>query len=121
DRRGADGKLHAHPRAKHRRDRRASPAGEILRRIAHRVSPQCAALQRPDVSADRPDYALLFQQGVVMADELNGKKIAILVANGFEQVEMTGPREALDEAGAGTDLVSPVDGKVQGMQHDEKG
>jgi protease I len=56
-----------------------------------------------------------------MANELNGKKIAILVADGFEQVEMTGPRKALEDAGAGTDLISPKDGKVQGMQHADKG
>jgi len=56
-----------------------------------------------------------------MADQLNGKKIAILVENGFEQVEMTKPREALEDAGAEADLISPEKGKVQGMQHDEKG
>ncbi|MFT3787220.1 MAG: type 1 glutamine amidotransferase domain-containing protein [Tepidisphaeraceae bacterium] len=52
---------------------------------------------------------------------LNGKKIAILVADGFEQVEMTAPRQALEAAGAETDLVSPVDHRVQGMNHAEKG
>ena len=40
--------------------------------------------------------------------QLDGKKIAILVADGFEQVEMTEPRKALEEAGAGTDLISPA-------------
>jgi protease I len=34
-----------------------------------------------------------------MARKLDGKKVAILMADGFEQVEMTKPREALDEAG----------------------
>ncbi|MDB6022787.1 MAG: protease [Pedosphaera sp.] len=48
-----------------------------------------------------------------MSDELRGKRIAILVENGFEQVEMTEPRKALDEAGAETDLISPVDKKVK--------
>ncbi len=56
-----------------------------------------------------------------MANELNGKKVAILVADGFEQVEMTKPREALKEAGAETKIVSNKSGKVQGMNHDEKG
>ena len=37
---------------------------------------------------------------------LAGKKVAILVADGFEQVELTGPREALDAAGADTSIVS---------------
>jgi len=52
-----------------------------------------------------------------MSDELHGKKVAILVENGFEQVEMTKPRKALEEAGAETDLVSPVKGKVKGWEH----
>ncbi len=52
-----------------------------------------------------------------MDNELKNKKVAILVANGFEQVEMTEPRKALQEAGAETVLVSPVDGKVKGWNH----
>jgi protease I len=55
-----------------------------------------------------------------MADELIGKRVAILVENGFEQVEMTEPRAALQKAGAQADLVSPQP-EVQGMKHDEKG
>lgn len=53
--------------------------------------------------------------------KLAGKRIAILVEQGFEQVEMTEPREALDEAGAETVLVSPESGKVQAFQHDKWG
>ena len=56
-----------------------------------------------------------------MADELSGKKIAILVADGFEQVELTGPKEALEAAGAEIEIVSPAEGEVQGWNHDEKG
>lgn len=56
-----------------------------------------------------------------MARKLDGKKVAILVADGFEQVEMTKPREALDEAGAETKIVSLKPGKIQGMQHADKG
>ena len=56
-----------------------------------------------------------------MAGELNGKKVAILVENGFEQVEMTEPRKALEDSGAGTDLISPVQGKVKGWQMTEWG
>jgi protease I len=48
---------------------------------------------------------------------LAGKKIAILVADGFEQVEMTEPRNALEAAGAETSLVSPSAGKVKGWKH----
>lgn len=42
-----------------------------------------------------------------MKNTLEGKRVAILVAQGFEQSEMTSPREALEKAGAQTDLVSP--------------
>jgi protease I len=56
-----------------------------------------------------------------MASKLDGKKVAILVADGFEQVEMTKPREALDQAGAETKIVSLKPGKIQGMHHMEKG
>lgn len=47
---------------------------------------------------------------------LEGKKVAILITDGFEQVEMTEPRKALDEAGAGTEIVSPAKGKVRGWK-----
>ena len=50
-----------------------------------------------------------------MANSLQGKKVAILVENGFEQVELTDPRKALDDAGAQTKLVSPVKGQVGGQ------
>ena len=53
--------------------------------------------------------------------QLNGKKVAILVTDGFEQVELTEPRKALDAAGAATYLVSPVSGQVQGMNEDQFG
>src|SRR5438309_5338236 len=56
-----------------------------------------------------------------MNKTLAGKKVAILVADGFEQVEMTEPREALKNAGADTKIVSPKSGQIQGMHHAEKG
>jgi protease I len=49
-----------------------------------------------------------------MNGRLDGKRIAILIENGFEQVEMTEPRKALDQAGARTEIVSPVQGQVNG-------
>jgi protease I len=52
---------------------------------------------------------------------LDGMKVAILVAEGFEQVELTEPRKALDEAGARTQVVSPAQGEVQGWNHFDKG
>ena len=52
-----------------------------------------------------------------MSDELNGKRIAILVMDGFEQVELTKPRTAFEAAGANTKIVSPQHEKVQGWHH----
>ena len=56
-----------------------------------------------------------------MSKSLEGKKVAILVADNFEQVEMTEPRKALDEAGATTQIVSPASGEVKGVHHDKPG
>jgi protease I len=53
--------------------------------------------------------------------ELNGLKVAILVTDGFEQVEMTEPRKALDDAGAITSIVSPKDGRVRAWKFTEWG
>lgn len=55
-----------------------------------------------------------------MANELKGKRVAILVTEGFEQIEMTSPREALEKAGAETVLVSPKGGQVQAFKHHDK-
>ncbi len=51
---------------------------------------------------------------------LHGLRVAILVENGFEQVEMTQPRDALREVGAITTVVSPQTKAVRGWNHDEK-
>ena len=57
-----------------------------------------------------------------MSDKpLNGKKIAILVADGFEQVELTEPRKALDAAGADTSIVSLKPGQVRAWKFTEWG
>src|SRR5215217_4678278 len=55
-----------------------------------------------------------------MAKRLDGKRVAILVAAGFEEAEMTEPKKALEEAGAITQIVSPADREVQGWNHDER-
>jgi len=52
---------------------------------------------------------------------LRGRKVAILVEDGFEQVELTEPRQALIEAGAETHLISPRQGKVKGWDHTKWG
>jgi deglycase len=51
---------------------------------------------------------------------LQGKKVAILVAEGFEQVELTEPKAALERAGARTSIVSPSRDRVQGWKHFDK-
>jgi protease I len=51
---------------------------------------------------------------------LRNKRVAILVADGFEQVELTEPRKALDEAGAQTKIVSTSSDQVQGWKHFDK-
>ena len=54
-----------------------------------------------------------------MAD-LNGKRVAILVTDMFEQVELVEPRKALEEAGATTEIVSLQEGEIQGFNHYDK-
>lgn len=56
-----------------------------------------------------------------MANELQGKKVAILAADFFEQVELTKPRDALKQAGAEVKIVSLKSGQIQGMNHADKG
>lgn len=52
---------------------------------------------------------------------LEGKTIAILATDGFEQVELEEPRRALEEAGAKTVLIAPKeDGWIQGFHHHDK-
>jgi len=53
-----------------------------------------------------------------MANELNGKRVAFLVANeGIEQVELTSPWQAVQEAGGEPVLVAPEKGKAQAFKH----
>ena len=54
-----------------------------------------------------------------MDPALNGLHIAILVTDGFEQVELTQPRDALESEGAITKIISDKRGMVQGMNHDQ--
>jgi protease I len=51
---------------------------------------------------------------------LKGKRIAILASEGVEQVELTEPRKALEQAGATTELISLRPGEVQAMNHIDK-
>ena len=57
-----------------------------------------------------------------MADELQGKKVAFLMANeGVEQIELTEPLAALREAGAEVELLAPEGGEIQAFNHLDKG
>ncbi|HUA91068.1 MAG TPA: type 1 glutamine amidotransferase domain-containing protein [Terracidiphilus sp.] len=56
-----------------------------------------------------------------MASNLKGKKIAILATDGFEQVELTEPRKALDAAGAETIVIAPKSGEIKGWKTKEWG
>ncbi len=53
-----------------------------------------------------------------MSDELQGMKIAILAADGVEQVELEQPREAVTQAGAETELLSLESGEIQAVNGD---
>jgi protease I len=53
-----------------------------------------------------------------MAGELNGRRVAILAADGVERVELEQPRQALDQAGARTELLSLHDGQIQARNND---
>src|SRR6478672_8700735 len=52
-----------------------------------------------------------------MATELAGKKIAFLAAEGVEQVELTEPWKAVEQAGGTPELVSTEVGKIQAFNH----
>ena len=56
-----------------------------------------------------------------MTDQLRNKRIAALVENGFEQSELLEPKQALEDAGAKVDIVSPQNFRVKGWQHDDWG
>jgi deglycase len=55
-----------------------------------------------------------------MSDELKGKKIAFLAAEGVEQVELTEPWKAVEQAGGQPQLLSVEDGQVQAFNHLDK-
>jgi protease I len=56
-----------------------------------------------------------------MSKELNGKKIAILATDGFEQVELTEPKKNLENAGAKVDILSLKEGKIKGWDKTDWG
>jgi len=53
--------------------------------------------------------------------DLNGKTIAILATDGFEQVELTEPKQALENADAKVVIVAPQSGQIRGWNEDRWG
>jgi protease I len=63
-----------------------------------------------------------FAKGRTMASQnLQGIKVAILATDGFEQAELLKPREALQQAGAETSVVSPKDDRIKGWDFTDWG
>ncbi|MEW9581421.1 type 1 glutamine amidotransferase domain-containing protein [Paraburkholderia sp. DGU8] len=56
-----------------------------------------------------------------MASTLNGRKVAVLAVDGFEQAELIEPKRALAEAGATVHVISAKPGTIQGFKHVDKG
>jgi protease I len=56
-----------------------------------------------------------------MGTQLNGKRVAILATNGFEQSELIEPKRLLEEAGAETVVVSPEQGQIKGWREKDWG
>jgi protease I len=55
-----------------------------------------------------------------MSDKLDGKRVAFLATDGVEQVELTEPWKAVEDAGGTPELVSLKDGEIQGFDHLDK-
>jgi protease I len=56
-----------------------------------------------------------------MADKLQGKRVAFLATDMVEQVELTEPWKAVEEAGGTPELISLEEGEIQGFNHYDKG
>jgi deglycase len=89
--------------------------GALFRELRARVW-----LSLPPAQKREPSKA---REEIIMNDHerLSGKRIAILATEGFEQSELERPREALDEAGAETDIVSPEPGEIRAWNKDDFG
>jgi protease I len=57
-------------------------------------------------------------KSIVMAKNVEGKRVAIITENGFEEVELTSPKKALEDAGAIVRILSPQKDKVKAWDHD---
>jgi deglycase len=62
----------------------------------------------------------ILEEGPVADRKLHGKTVAIIAADMVEQVELVEPRQALEAAGAATQLISLKPGEIQGFNHFDK-
>src|SRR2546421_7103955 len=62
-----------------------------------------------------------YRRNSMAEKNLEGLRVAIIAADYFEQAELQRPREALDDAGADTKIISVKPGEIQGVNHVEKG
>jgi protease I len=56
-----------------------------------------------------------------MANDLAGKKVAVIASDFFEESELTEPVKALKDAGAQVDIIAPHGGKIKGLKHTDRG
>ena len=56
-----------------------------------------------------------------MQQTQKGKRVAILATDGFEQVELTEPKKALEQAGAATEVIAPKSGEIRGWKFKDWG
>jgi protease I len=67
-----------------------------------------------------PGVMPTIEEVLPMAQKLNGKAVAVVATDGFEQVELTEPVKALKDAGATVHVVAPKSGQIQGWNHHDK-
>lgn len=56
-----------------------------------------------------------------MENRLEGRRVAILATEGFEESELLDPKRALEQAGAATEVVAPAPGTIRAWKHDDGG
>src|SRR5258708_10449627 len=72
------------------------------------------------IKMEIPTVVVLKGRINMQKNTLDGLRVAILVTDDFEQVELTEPKNALEQARATAYIISPKSGQVQGMNHDVK-
>jgi protease I len=66
-------------------------------------------------------FPVTLTEDLMAEKNLTGKRVAILATDGVEQEELERPREALEQAGAQTSVVSPANGQIKAWQHGKWG